>query len=128
MTKLKVMCKTLRLAYINDIHADISYENSIQFLEELFQKELELREEAKASRLIKKAKFLQKKSLSSFQWSENIHFPSHIDSQELCSLKFIERKENLILTGDPGTGKTHLATGIGYEACAKGLEIGRAHV
>lgn len=123
MTNLKEMCKTLRLAYVSDIYTDIPYENSNQFLEALFQKELELREEAKANRLIKKAKFLQKKSLSSFQWSENIHFPSHIDSQELCSLKFIGRKENLILTGAPGTGKTHLATGIGYEACAKGLEV-----
>ena len=74
MTKLKEMCKTLRLAYVSDIYADIPFENSIQFLEALFQKELDLREEAKAARLIKKAKFLQKKSLSSFQWSEKIHF------------------------------------------------------
>lgn len=123
MINLKEMCKTLRLAHINDIYADIPFDDRTQFLETLFQRELELREEAKAGRLIKKAKFLQKKSLSSFKWSEQIHFPSHIDSGELCSLNFIGRKENLILTGAPGTGKTHLATGIGYEACAKGLEV-----
>lgn len=121
--ELREMCKTLRLAYVNDIHADIAYENPTQFLKILFQKELELREDAKSTRLIKKAGFLQKKSLSSFKWNEQIHFPSHIDTQELCSLKFIERRENLILTGAPGTGKTHLATGIGYEACVKGLEV-----
>jgi len=92
MTKLKEMCKVLRLAYVSDIYTDIPYENSSQFLESVFQKELELREEAKATQLIKKAKFLQKKLLSSFQWSENIHFPSHIDSQELCNLNFIGQK------------------------------------
>jgi len=120
---LKAMCKTLRLAYIDDIYKDIPFENPNQFLEDLFQKELQLREEAKGERLIKKAKFLQKKSLSSFQWNEQIHFPSHIDSEELSTINFIGRRENLILTGAPGTGKTHLATGIGYEACRKGLEV-----
>ena len=120
---LKSMCKSLRLAHVNDVYSDIPCENPAQFLEDLFQKELQLREEAKAERLIKKAKFLQKKSLSSFQWSGQIHFPSQIDSEELCTLNFIGRKENLILTGAPGTGKSHLATGIGYEACKQGLEV-----
>lgn len=117
------MCKTLRLAHVSDIYSDIPCDDSTHFLETLFQKELQLREETKAERLVKKARFLQKKSLSSFQWSEQIHFPSHIDSNELCTLNFIARKENLILTGAPGTGKTHLATGIGYEACKQGLEV-----
>ena len=63
MTKLKEMCKVLRLAYVSDIYTEIPYENSIQFLESVFQKELEIREEAKATRLIKKAKLLQKKLL-----------------------------------------------------------------
>ncbi|EFX6585684.1 IS21-like element helper ATPase IstB [Ureibacillus chungkukjangi] len=120
---LKEMCKTLRLAHVSDIYSDIPCDDPTQFLEALFQKELQLREEAKAERLVKKARFLQKKSLSSFQWSEHIHFPTHIDYKELCTINFIARKENLILTGAPGTGKTHLATGIGYEACKQGLEV-----
>src|SRR5699024_7314082 len=41
----------------------------------------------------------------------------------LEKLHFIHAKENLILTGSPGTGKTHLATAIGYEACEQGLEV-----
>lgn len=120
---LKALCKTLRLAYVDDIYADIPFENPNQFLEELFQKEIQLRDEAKAERLIKKAKFLQKKSLSLFQWNEQIHFPPQIDNKELSTVNFIGRRENLILTGAPGTGKTHLATGIGYEACRLGLEV-----
>ncbi|MHA6260014.1 ATP-binding protein [Sporosarcina sp. CAU 1771] len=101
---LKIMCKALRLAHVYDIFEDIAFENSAEFLEQLFQKELQLREETKSERLIKKAKFLQIKSLSSFRWNEQVHFPSHIDSKELCTINFIGRKENLILTGAPGTG------------------------
>lgn len=123
MNRLKTMCKSLRLAYIADVHEDIPFENPLQFLEDLFSKELELRESAKGERLIKKAKFLQKKSLEAFHWHEQIHFPPQLDSEELKQLGFISRRENLILTGSPGTGKTHLATGIGYEACRSGIEV-----
>ena len=117
------MCKTLRLAYIAEIYEDIPCDNASQFLEILFQKELDLREEAKAERLVRKVNFIQKKTLSSFQWNNHIHFPSHIDEKELCTLHFIERQENVILTGSPGTGKSHLATGLGYEACKRGFEV-----
>jgi DNA replication protein DnaC len=40
--------------------------------------------------------------------------------KELSSLAFIERKENVILLGPSGTGKTHLMLGLGYKACMEG--------
>lgn len=76
-----------------------------------FIKELELREEAK---------FMQEKTLTSFEWSEKIHFPHQLDSQELVQLHFIERKENLIFTGSTGLGKP---TALGHEAYLKGFEV-----
>lgn len=121
--ELKELCKTLRLAYIADVYESISSESSLDYLKLLFKKELELREIAKTERLIKKAKFIQKKTLSSYQWSNSVHFPAQIDQVEMCKLHFIERQENIILTGAPGTGKTHLATGLGYEACKQGYEV-----
>lgn len=39
--------------------------------------------------------------------------------QDLCSLRFIENKENILFYGTPGLGKTHLATAIGIEAASK---------
>lgn len=39
--------------------------------------------------------------------------------QDLCSLRFIENKENILFYGTPGVGKTHLATAIGIEAASK---------
>lgn len=39
--------------------------------------------------------------------------------QDLCSLRFIANKENILFYGTPGVGKTHLATAIGVEAASK---------
>ncbi|WP_042221761.1 IS21-like element helper ATPase IstB [Oceanobacillus manasiensis] len=120
---IKEMCKSLRLAYVADIYEKIPFENQTQYLETLFQREFELREEAKAERLIKKAKFSNHKSLADFQWGDQIRFPPQVDRTELKELHFISKKENVVLSGSPGTGKTHLATGLGREACKKGYEV-----
>ncbi|RWR04027.1 IS21-like element helper ATPase IstB [Siminovitchia fortis] len=122
-SEIKRMCKTLRLAYVADIYESIPFENSAQYLSDVLRKELALREEAKVERLLKKARFLSRKTLESFQWNEKIHLPPRLDSRELSALHFIEKRENIILAGSPGTGKTHLATGLGRAACQKGYEV-----
>lgn len=121
--QLKEMCKSLRLAYVADIYEDIPFEDPNQYLEALFQKEFKLRETAKGERLIKKAKFLNRKELKDFKWGSQVKFPPQIDRSQLEKLDFISRRENVILTGSPGTGKTHIATGLGREACRKGYEV-----
>lgn len=42
-----------------------------------------------------------------------------VQIKDLCSLRFIENKENILFYGTPGVGKTHLATAIGVEAASK---------
>ncbi|MFD2658610.1 IS21-like element helper ATPase IstB [Gracilibacillus thailandensis] len=121
--QLKEMCKSLRLAYVADIYDKVPFENPSQYLEALFQQEFELRETAKGERLIKKAKFMNDKELKDFQWGNQVKFPPQIDRENLGNLHFISRKENVILTGSPGTGKTHIATGLGRKACRKGYEV-----
>ncbi|MFA9459181.1 IS21-like element helper ATPase IstB [Halalkalibacter sp. AB-rgal2] len=120
---LKEMCKSLRLAYVADIYEKIPFEEPSQYLEALFQQEFELREAAKGERLIKKATFMNDKELESFRWGSQVKFPPQLDQEMLIRLDFISRKENVILTGSPGTGKTHIATGLGREACRKGYEV-----
>ena len=73
--------------------------------------------------MIKKAKFLDKKSLHDYEWTEQLRFPPHLTKEDLCSLQFIENRENVVLVGSPGTGKTHLATGLGRKACELGYEV-----
>ncbi|HLR71683.1 MAG TPA: IS21-like element helper ATPase IstB [Pseudogracilibacillus sp.] len=121
--KVKEKCKVLRLAYIADIYEKIRFENPEQYLVDVLTQEIELREIAKAERLIKKAKFMNKKELTDYQWDDQIHFPQNFNRDTLESLSFIKRKENIILTGAPGTGKSHLATALGRKACRNGYEV-----
>lgn len=65
--QLQNACKTLRLAHVAKIYENIPFDDSTQFLEALFLKEIELREKVKVERLIKKATFIQKKSFASFE-------------------------------------------------------------
>jgi DNA replication protein DnaC len=122
--QLKNRCKSLRLAYIAEVYEQIPFETKEQFLSDLLDEELRLREIAKTHRLMKKARFLDKKSLEEYEWTEQIHMPSHLEKEELLQLSFIERKQNVLLVGTPGTGKTHLATGLGKKACEMGYEVG----
>lgn len=124
MTKtLKEMCKTLRLAYVADQYEQIPFQNPEQFLMDVFEEEFQLREQAKVARLTKAAKFTDQKDLVSYQWGNHIRFPAQLDKESLTSLGFITRNENVVLIGSPGTGKSHLAIGLGREACLKGYEV-----
>ena len=42
---------------------------------------------------------------------------------ELARCEYVDRKENVILLGNIGTGKSHIATGLGLAACQKGLPV-----
>ncbi|MCL2697919.1 MAG: ATP-binding protein [Oscillospiraceae bacterium] len=53
---------------------------------------------------------------------EDINFPKILSMDDVCGLDFIPRKENLILYGNVGAGKTHLATALGIAACDRGFK------
>lgn len=120
---IKEKCKSLRLAYVSDIYEKVPFESPEQYVTALLQQELELREAAKGERLIKKAKFMNEKELTNYQWNDHIRFPPQLDRQTLESLYFIDKKENVILTGAPGTGKSHLVTALGRKACRNGYDV-----
>jgi hypothetical protein len=75
---LKEMCKSLRLAYVANVYEQIDFINPEQYLQDIFREEIRLREQAKSMRLIKKAKFLDKKSLHDYEWTEQIRFPAQL--------------------------------------------------
>lgn len=69
------------------------------------------------------AKFPATKSLDSFDFKA---LPSlnEVLVNELARGQFITRRENIIVLGPSGTGKTHLAIGLGHSACQRGMTVG----
>ena len=74
-------------------------------------------------RRIKAAKFPAVKSLDSFDFAA---LPSLNKAlvMELARSEYIERRENIIAIGNSGTGKSHIALGLGLAACQKGVSVG----
>lgn len=120
---IEQLCRQLRLPHIAEGYEEIPFTSSEEFVLNLLLKERDGREQAKAERNIKKARFLDHKVLETYQWYKEINLPPHLTKEELMNLDFIKRKENLILVGSPGTGKTHLASALGRRACEKGYEV-----
>jgi len=95
----------------------------IRFLLRLAELELIDRERRTVERRIKQARFPAVKSLDSFDF---LSIPSlnKVMILELARCEYIDRKANIIALGNSGTGKTHIALGLGLAACQKGLTVG----
>lgn len=93
-----------------------------RFLHSFFTLEQESREVAKQARLTQKASFPVIKTLTGYDWS-HLNWPPDWGRAQLTSLDFINHRENLVLYGDVGTGKTHLAIALGYAACQAGYKV-----
>lgn len=90
----------------------------VQFLTRLVELELIDRERRMVERRIKAAKFPATKSLDSFDFKA-IPKLNKMQVLELARCDWIERRENVIALGPSGTGKTHVALGLGLAACQK---------
>ena len=62
------------------------------------------------------------KTLADFDWSFQPSVP-RAAVEELATLRFVDRAENVLLVGSPGVGKTHLAIALGVEAVRAGREV-----
>jgi DNA replication protein DnaC len=93
------------------------------YLLRLAELELTERHRRKVDRLIKAAHFPAVKSVDTFDFAA---IPS-LDKKrvlELAECEYVARRENVIILGDSGTGKTHIAIGLGLAACRNGLSVG----
>ena len=95
----------------------------VRYLLRLAELELIERERRMVERRIKEAKFPAVKSLDSFDF---LALPSLNKALvlELARSEYVLRRENVIALGNSGTGKTHVALGLGLAACQKGLSVG----
>lgn len=92
----------------------------VHFLTELLNAEQDVRQQRSYETRLKLSRLPHKKDLDSFDF----HFQPSLDEQqirELATLNFAARKENLVLLGPPGVGKSHLGMAICMEAIKKGM-------
>ncbi|QSQ08248.1 Insertion sequence IS5376 putative ATP-binding protein [Koleobacter methoxysyntrophicus] len=112
-------CHTLKLgSRIAENYKTIEAETHEEFLEKLLAMEVKAREINRKNLLIKKACFDVIKTFENYSF-EQIEIPGSISIEAIKTVSFVDKKENLILYGPVGTGKTHLATAIGVEACQR---------
>lgn len=97
-------------------------QNTEDILLTLLTSEYESRLNNRISRRISEARFSQKKYLVNYDLNE-LSKELEVKIKELSNLDFIENKENIILIGNPGTGKTHLAIALGIEACSNNKKV-----
>jgi DNA replication protein DnaC len=93
------------------------------YLLRLAELELLERERRLVERRIHQARFPAVKSLDSFDFAA-IPSLNKLLVLELARCEYVERRENVIALGNSGTGKTHIALGLGLAACQKGLAVG----
>ena len=92
------------------------------FLLQLSERELLERENRAAERRLKSARFPNIKTLESFDFKVQPSLNKMLVTQ-LMRGEYIINRESIILIGQPGTGKTHLATAFGVKACQLGKKV-----
>ena len=95
----------------------------VRYLLRLAELELIDREQRLVERRIRAARFPAVKSLDSYDFTA---LPSLNKALvlELARCEYLARRDNVIALGNAGTGKTHIALGLGLAACQKGLAVG----
>lgn len=126
--QIESYCRELRLPAIRQSFAEgvreanknsYSYE---EFLYYLLQKQSDLRRENGRKNRIRLANFPSKKYIEDLV-VEDLPEDARKKLKLLSSLDFIKTGQNVILAGNTGTGKTHIATGLGIKACLEGYKV-----
>lgn len=122
MDKLRELCKELRILNLEELAQEVEFNNPEQYLADVLQLAVNQRRSRRVKRLIKLAGFPVPKTLDNYDF-DPIAFPKSIDKTDLLSLDFIDKRENILMLGSVGTGKSHLATALGIKACSNNKKV-----
>lgn len=126
--KIRNLAKELKLPYtirnIEDEVTEANLENKTYeiFLSDILEREYELRKENGRKSRIRLAKFPYKRYIENLVL-EDLPEDARNKVKTFSTLEFIESGQNIILAGNPGTGKTHMAIGLGIKACNAGYKV-----
>lgn len=93
-----------------------------EFVAWLIESEENQRNNARTERLLKNAKFHYQASLEQMSYTQDRDIDRNLLTR-LSDCSFIEKRETVIVTGCTGTGKSFLATALGYQSCIKGYKV-----
>lgn len=104
------------------LQVDSSEMNFLEALSWLVQDELDRRRSRLLDRRYAQSGLTERKELKAFDWSYNPKLPKR-DILELGTLKFIDGREDVLLLGKPGTGKSHVAKALALNAVDRGYKV-----
>ncbi len=118
--RLSGMAQTLQT---RAMQAQAAQEPFMDTLGALLQDELDCRKSRLMARRFKLSGLDEKPSLADFDWRFNPKLP-RAACFELHTLKFITEGANALIVGKPGTGKSHVAKAVAYQATLQGYDVG----
>jgi DNA replication protein DnaC len=95
----------------------------LEFLSLLVQDELTNREDSMVAKRLKAAGFGVEKTFQQFDFHFNEKALPPATLRDLAGCHFVEQRQNLVIGGPPGIGKTHVVKAIGHEACRRGYHV-----
>lgn len=104
---------------IRQLGSDQSYE---EFLLSLMRAELDSRMESSRKRRMRSANFPYMKTFDELDLTKFEHL-SKAFIHELASCDFVSKRQNIVMIGNPGTGKSHLSIALGIKACMQGFNV-----
>jgi DNA replication protein DnaC len=93
-----------------------------QFMSMIIDAEWDERHNRRIERIIKNARFHYKSSIESINFDESRNLERN-QILRLAECDFIEKNENVLITGSTGVGKSYIATALSYQACINGYRV-----
>lgn len=117
--RLSGVLQTLDLRTNEAVDGDLSH---TEFLFRLCTDEVERREHKQLELRMRRASFESDKRLEDFEWAFNPQIPK-AKVVDLATCLFVDKRENVLLIGPTGVGKSHIAQAIGERACRSGHSV-----
>ena len=93
-----------------------------EFISMLIDAEWDERHNRRIERSIKIARFHYKSNIENINFDESRNLDRNLVLR-LAGCEFVEKNENILITGSTGVGKSYLGTALGYQACIEGFKV-----